>query len=56
MESRLKLDALLHVKQLPNLKHLTLDGIDIPEGDVEKLRKELPNWRRSNLRLRARQT
>jgi hypothetical protein len=27
---------------LPQLKRLTLDGIDMPESDVERLRTELP--------------
>jgi len=41
-EARLSLPALLRLKQLPNLKRLTLDGIDIPEGDIATLRQELP--------------
>ena len=40
-EARLKLPVLLELKQLPNLKTLTLDGIDLPEADVETLKKEL---------------
>jgi hypothetical protein len=42
-EARLKLSALAELKELPSLKTLTLDGIDIPEADVEQLKKELPN-------------
>jgi len=41
-EARLKLTALVELKQLPSLKTLTLDGIDMPEADVEQLKKELP--------------
>lgn len=42
MEARLKLDSLRQFKEIPALKRLTLDGIDIPEADVATLRKELP--------------
>lgn len=41
-EARLTLMALSKLKQLPALKKLTLGGVDIPEKDVELLRKELP--------------
>jgi hypothetical protein len=41
-EARLKLAALVELKHLPHLKILTLDGIDMPESDVEQLKKELP--------------
>jgi hypothetical protein len=41
-ESRLSLKALSQLQQLPSLKRLTLDGIEISEADVETLRKELP--------------
>jgi hypothetical protein len=41
-EARLTLAALGKLKQLPALKRLTLAGVDIPEKDVELLRKELP--------------
>jgi hypothetical protein len=41
-EARLTLTALQQLKQLPALKKLTLDGIDIPKADVEHLRKDLP--------------
>src|SRR5665213_3085791 len=41
-EARLKLSALLELKHLPNLKTLTLDGIDLPEADVETLKREMP--------------
>ncbi|EDY21147.1 hypothetical protein CfE428DRAFT_1440 [Chthoniobacter flavus Ellin428] len=41
-EARLTLPALGKLKQLPNLKRLTLDGIDIPEAQIAELRQELP--------------
>jgi len=41
-EARLKLDALVQLKQLPELKKLTLEGIDLMETDVDRLRAELP--------------
>jgi hypothetical protein len=41
-EARLTFAALRQLKRLPALKRLTLGGIDIPEADVERLRKELP--------------
>jgi hypothetical protein len=41
-EARMTFDALSQLKQLANLKTLTLDNIDIPEADIERLRKELP--------------
>jgi hypothetical protein len=41
-EARLALAALQQLKQLPALKKLTLDGIDLPKADVERLQKELP--------------
>ena len=41
-EARLSLAALAQLKQLPQLKKLNLEGIDIPESDVEHLRKEMP--------------
>jgi len=41
-EARLTFTALQQLKQLPALKKLTLDGIDVPKADVERLRKELP--------------
>jgi hypothetical protein len=40
-EARLKVDALARLKQLPELKKLTLEGIDLSEADVERLRGEL---------------
>ena len=42
-EARLSLAALARLKQLPNLKRLTLDNIDIPESDIALLKQELPN-------------
>ncbi|MEI6234241.1 MAG: hypothetical protein WCT04_14410 [Planctomycetota bacterium] len=41
-EARLSLPALSQLKALPNLKKLTLDGIDVPKADLEALKKELP--------------
>ena len=41
-EARLSLAALTQLKQLPSLKRLTLDSIDIPEGDIETLKRDLP--------------
>lgn len=41
-EARLKGEALGQLKQLPGLKKLVLQGIDIPEAEVERLRTELP--------------
>jgi hypothetical protein len=41
-EARLSFDALVRLKKLPNLKKLTLNGIDISEAEVERLKKELP--------------
>jgi hypothetical protein len=42
VEARFTLSALGQMKKLPALKRLTLAGVDIPEMDVELLRKELP--------------
>lgn len=42
MESRLSLEKLSQLKQLPKLKRLVLDGIEMPESDVDLLRKQLP--------------
>ena len=51
-EARLKYDSLVQLKQLPELKKLTLEGIDIAEADVERLRGELPKveikWTKPN--------
>ena len=51
-EARLKFDALAQLKQLPDLQKLVLEGIDIPEADVERLRAELPKveikWTKPN--------
>ena len=41
-EARLTLGALSQLKKLPNLKRLTLDGIDIPEADIATLKQQLP--------------
>ena len=41
-ESRLSLAALSKLKQLPNLKRLTLDSIDISQSDVDALKLQLP--------------
>jgi hypothetical protein len=40
-EARLTFNALRQLKQLPALKKLTLEGIDMPKADVERLRTEL---------------
>lgn len=40
--ARLSLPALLKLKQLPNLKNLTLDNIEINEADIATLKQELP--------------
>lgn len=51
-EARLSFDALHQLKQLPGLKTLTLQGIDMAEGDVERLRADLPKtelkWTKPN--------
>lgn len=41
-EARLSLMSLSLLKQLPALKKLTLDGIELPKADVEQLKKDLP--------------
>jgi len=41
-EARLSCDALVRLKKLPSLKKLTLNGIDIGDADLERLKKELP--------------
>ncbi|MBI3857239.1 MAG: hypothetical protein HY293_16255 [Planctomycetes bacterium] len=41
-EARLKRESLSLLKGLPELKKLTLEGIDIADADVEQLRGELP--------------
>jgi hypothetical protein len=41
-EARLSFDALKQLKSLPALKSLLLQGIDLPESDVDRLRAELP--------------
>ena len=57
-KARLTFTALEQLKQLPDLKKLTLDGIDIPKADVERLRKELPKikieWTEPNETYRKR--
>lgn len=51
-EARLKPESLALLKTLTALKSLVLEGIDIPEADVDRLRKELPGvelkWTRPN--------
>jgi hypothetical protein len=51
-EARLKVDALAQLKRLPELKKLTLEGIDLAEADVEKLKGEMPKveikWTKPN--------
>jgi hypothetical protein len=41
-EARLSLAALTKLKQLPNLKRLTLDTIDISPADIDALKQQLP--------------
>lgn len=41
-EARLSLAALSQLKQLPALKKLALDGIDLPKSDIELLKAALP--------------
>ena len=41
-EARLNFDSLIRLKELPALKKLVLEGIDLPEPDLERFRKELP--------------
>ena len=41
-EARLSFDALRGLRALAGLKSLTLRGIDIPDADVDRLRRELP--------------
>lgn len=41
-EARLTFTALQQLKRLPALKKLTLEGIDLPKADVERLKSELP--------------
>ncbi|MBL8792498.1 MAG: hypothetical protein JNM56_01195 [Planctomycetia bacterium] len=41
-EARLTLSALQKLKQLPALKKLILDGIELPPADLERLKAELP--------------
>jgi hypothetical protein len=43
MEARLSVSALTQLRQLPVLKRLTLDSIDLSDAEVDRLRKELPN-------------
>jgi hypothetical protein len=51
-EARLNFDALVQLKQLPALKTLQLEGIEMPAADVERLKKELPGaavqWTKPN--------
>ena len=51
-EARLRLESLVRLKQLPQLKKLALEGIDLPEADVERLKSELPKveiqWTKPN--------
>jgi hypothetical protein len=51
-EARLKVESLAQLKRLPELKKLTLEGIDLSEADVERLRGELPKveikWTKPN--------
>jgi hypothetical protein len=51
-EARLKFESLSQLKQIPGLKKLTLEGIDLTEAEVERLRGELPKveikWTKPN--------
>jgi hypothetical protein len=51
-EARLKGESLVQLKKLSSLKTLVLEGIDIPEPDVDRLKKELPavavQWTKPN--------
>lgn len=51
-EARLSANALAQLKNLPHLKSLTLNGIDMKETEVERLRGELPKvaikWTKPN--------
>ena len=51
-EARLKREALVQLKQLPGLKKLILEGIDLPEAEVDGLRQDLPKvdikWTKPN--------
>lgn len=42
-EARLGGEALMKLKDLPNLKKLTVSQVDTPVTDIEKLRAALPN-------------
>jgi hypothetical protein len=57
-EARLTLAALRQLKQLPALKQLTLDGIDISKADVVRLKEDLPaaqiDWTEPNETYRKR--
>jgi hypothetical protein len=41
-ETRLNFASLQRLKQLPMLKKLTLEGVDLSKADLERLKKELP--------------
>mgnify|MGYP003342110037 CR=1 FL=1 len=45
MEARFGYDSLVRLKQLPDLGTLSLLGVDIPEADVERLKKYMPKVR-----------
>jgi hypothetical protein len=57
-EARLTPTALAKLKKLPNLKRLTLDGIDVPESAIADLKKQLPavdvRWTAPNEQARKR--
>ncbi len=44
-EARLSYDSLARLKQLAGLKKLTLNGIDIADSDVERLKADMPDVR-----------
>jgi hypothetical protein len=45
MEARYGYESLVRLKQLPELKEMRLDSVDISDADVERLKKDMPNVR-----------
>jgi hypothetical protein len=50
MESRHGYESLVRLKQLPALEQLRLDGVDISEADVERLKKSMPGVRITDIK------
>ena len=50
METRYDYASLIRLKQLPELKQLSLDGIQMPEADYERLQREMPEVRMTRSR------